>query len=62
MTQKIEENERQKKAYSKRGERSQRMFNFRMDNELYDALQDIPNKGRFVNEAIREKLSKERKD
>ena len=62
MTQKIEENERQKKAYSKRGERSQTMFNFRMDNELYDALQNIQNKGRYVNEAIREKLSKERKD
>lgn len=58
MTAKVKDEKRVKKTYSPRGQRGQKMFNFRLDLELYDELQKQPNKGRFINEAIREKLEK----
>lgn len=53
MTKKIDDNERVRKAYSPRGQRGQRMFNFRCDLDNWERLQKQPNKGRFVNDAIR---------
>ena len=53
MTKKKSEEERVKKEYSARGQRSQRMVNFRCDFENWEKLQTKPNKGRFINEAIR---------
>lgn len=53
MTKKIEDSERVRKAYSPRGVRGQRMFNFRCDLDNWERLQQQPNKGRFINDAIR---------
>ena len=58
MTQKKDNESRVRKAYSARGTRAQKMFNFRLDLDLWEALQGLPNKGRFVNEAIRAALQK----
>lgn len=57
MTQKVKEDERIKKEYAKRGERSQKMLNFRCDLDNWEGLQQQPNKGRFINEAIRRALN-----
>lgn len=57
MTQKVSENNRVKKEYSARGQRSQRMLNFRCDLDNWEKLQTKPNKGRFINEALRKALS-----
>lgn len=59
MTKKVEETQRVKKEYAQRGTRSQVMFNFRMDAELYEEVSKQANKGRFVNEAIRACINKE---
>lgn len=48
--------ERQRKDNIKKGERTQRPFCFRLDNDLRDRLNTVPNKGRFINDAIRAKL------
>ena len=53
MTKKIEDSERVRKAYSPRGPRGQRMFNFRCDLDNWERLQQQHNKGRFINDAIR---------
>lgn len=53
MTKKIEDSERVRKAYSPRGQRGQRMFNFRCDLDNWERLQKQLNKGRFINDAIR---------
>ena len=58
MTKKLEEAERVRKAYAPRGSRGQKMFNFRLDLDLWEQLQHVPNRGRFVNEAIRAYLHK----
>ena len=58
MTKRIEEDRRVRKAYSARGTRGQKMFNFRLDLDLYEQLQHVQNKGRFVNDAIRAYLQK----
>lgn len=58
MTKKVEDESRVRKAYSARGTRGQKMFNFRLDLDLWEALQGLPNKGRFVNDAIRAQLQK----
>ena len=49
MTKKLEDSERVRKAYAPRGERGQKMLNFRCDLENWEFLQGIPNKGRFLN-------------
>lgn len=41
-----------KKSPAKRGERSQKMMSFRVDNELKDWLDAQPNKGRYINRLI----------
>lgn len=58
MTKKIDDESRVRRAYSARGTRGQKMFNFRLDLDLWEALHVLPNKGRFVNEAIRAHLQK----
>lgn len=58
MEQKTEEKERMRKAYAKKGERSQHTMSFRLDNELADWLNQQPNKGRYINELIRADLER----
>lgn len=53
-----EEKERQRKAYAARGERSQKMMSFRVDNEVADWLNQQPNKGRYINNLIRKDMEK----
>lgn len=53
MEQKKEEKERMRKAYAPKGERSQKMMSFRVDNEIADWLSQQPNKGRYINNLIR---------
>lgn len=38
---------------SKKGEVTQRMMTFRVDNDVWDALQGFPNKGRLLNDLVR---------
>lgn len=52
MTKKLEESERVRKVYANRGERGQKMVNFRCDHENLEWLNQQPNKGRAINEAI----------
>lgn len=53
MSKKVPDEERVRKAYSPRGERGQKMTNFRCDLDNWDKLNKQPNKGRYINEAIR---------
>lgn len=41
-----------RKSPAKRGERSQKMMSFRVDNDLIEWLESKPNKGRYINELI----------
>lgn len=43
-----------RKAKAPRGQRSQKMVSFRIDIENIEWLDKQPNKGRAINEAIRE--------
>lgn len=52
MTQKIKDEERVRKAYSPRGQRGQKMLNFRCDLENWEYLQTVPNRGRYLNNLI----------
>lgn len=45
---------RQERKKSPKGERTQKMFSFRLDLDLVDYLESQPNKGRFLNELIRQ--------
>lgn len=47
-----QQRERTRRAYAKKGERSQVMVSFRLDNELAAWLAQQPNKGRYINELI----------
>lgn len=38
---------------SKKGEKTQRMMSFRVDNDVWDTLQGNPNKGRLLNDLVR---------
>ena len=58
MTKKIEDDERVRKAYAPRGQRGQKMLNFRCDLDNWEKLSQQPNKGRFINDAIRAYLEK----
>ena len=44
--------ERIKRTYAAPGQRSQKMFNFRLDLENLDWLNQQQNKGRYINELI----------
>lgn len=47
-----EEKQRLRKE-RKQGVISQKMINFRCDNDNVEILNRVPNKGRYINEAIR---------
>lgn len=47
-----EEKERIRKSYAPKGERSQKMMSFRVDNDLAEWLSQQPNKGRYINDLI----------
>lgn len=46
------EKERTRREYAKKGERSQTMVSFRLDNELQDWMRQQRNKGRYINNLI----------
>lgn len=47
-----EQKERVRKEYAKKGERSQKMMTFRVDNENVSWLDKQTNKGRYINNLI----------
>lgn len=51
--------ERIRKAYASKGTRSQKHVSFRIDLDNLERLQEVPNKGRLINEAIRTYLEKQ---
>ncbi len=53
-----EEKERIRKEYGKKGERTQKMMSFRVDNEVLDWLESQPNKGRYINNLIADDMKK----
>lgn len=54
MEQINEEKKQQRKKYAAAGERGQKMVSFRLDNDLAEWLAGKPNKGRYLNNLIRE--------
>ena len=52
-----EEQQRTRREYAKKGERSQKMMSFRVDNEVADWLNQQHNKGRYINELIRKDMA-----
>lgn len=48
-----EKKERTRRRYAKRGETSQKMMSFRLDQENEYWLSSFPNKGRYINNLIR---------
>lgn len=52
MEMKKQESERIRKTYAPKGERSQKMMSFRVDNEVADWLSQQHNKGRYINQLI----------
>lgn len=53
-----EEKERIRKEYGKKGERTQKMMSFRVDNEVLEWLESQPNKGRYINNLIADDMKK----
>lgn len=53
MMESEENKKRTRRTYAKRGNRSQTMMSFRIDNDLVDWLNGQPNKGRYINNLIR---------
>lgn len=53
-----EEAVRVRKEYGKKGERTQKMMSFRVDNDLIEWLESQPNKGRYINTLIAEDKKK----
>lgn len=47
-----EKTERNRKEYAKKGERSQKMMCFRLDNDLESLLSTVKNKGRLINNLL----------
>ena len=52
----IEEKKPLRKQGRQRGQRTQKMASFRLDNDLEDWLNSQPNKGRYINTLIRADL------
>ena len=48
-----EKQERTRRKYAKRGETSQKMMSFRLDQENAFWLSTFPNKGRYLNNLIK---------
>lgn len=38
---------------SKKGEVTQKMMSFRVDADVWESMQGLPNKGRFLNDLVR---------
>lgn len=55
----MEKQERTKRA--KNGERTQKMFSFRLDKENADWLQGVQNKGRLINELLKRRQMEEKR-
>lgn len=53
MTKKVNEDERQRKAYAARGTRTQKHVSFRIDLDNLEKVSRQSNKGRYINDAIR---------
>lgn len=49
-----QEKERQRKAGRKKGQLTQKLMAFRIDEDVQDILEKVQNKGRVVNEAVKE--------
>lgn len=47
---------RQRKTGITRGVRTQKMINFRLDADLLEFLNTKENKGRFINDVIRDRM------
>lgn len=47
---------KQERLKSPKGARTQKMFSFRLDLDLVEYLESQPNKGRFLNDLIREAM------
>lgn len=52
MTKKLEDSERVRKAYSPRGQRSQKRVTFLCDLENLERLDRAANKSRYINQAL----------
>lgn len=52
MTKKVEDFERVRKAYSPRGQRSQKRVTFLCDLENLERLDRAANKSRYINQAL----------
>ena len=50
----MEEKERIRKAGRKAGQTTQKMMAFRVDNEVAEILATVANKGRLLNELVKE--------
>lgn len=59
MTKKKDEKDLIRKAYAARGQRGQKMVNFRCDLDNAEWLDKQPNKGRAINLAIAEARTKQ---
>lgn len=62
MEPKKEEKERIRKAYAPKGERSQKMMSFRVDNDVAEWLSQQPNKGRYINDLIADDLRQKNRE
>lgn len=60
MKQEKQERERIRKQYAPNGERSQKSFTFRLDDENQEWLSQQPNKGRYINELIAQDRDRQR--
>lgn len=56
MLEEQEKKERTRRTYAKRGSRNQIMMSFRLDNELIEWVYAQHNRGRYINELIREDM------
>lgn len=59
MAEEQEKQQRTRRTYAKRGQRSQTMMSFRIDNELIEWLTSQHNMGRYINELIKTDMKHE---
>lgn len=57
MKENNEEKKQMRKKYAAAGERGQKMVSFRLDNDLAEWLNSKSNKGRYLNNLIRENMN-----
>lgn len=53
-----EKEKQQRKKYAAAGQRGQKMMSIRIDNDLVDWLNQQRNKGRYINDLIRDDKDK----